>query len=60
MTNEEIVEEIYHEAYTQGFIDELRRKVDELKISPNHTRLPHSELVYKAYYTIKPDVTIQE
>ena len=60
MTNEEIVEEIYHEAYSHGFIDELRKKVDEFRVCPNHNKLPHSELVYKAYYAIKSDVTIQE
>jgi len=45
MTNEEITEEIYHEAFTEGFIDELRQKIDEFKFSKDHHKLPHHFLV---------------
>ena len=58
MTNEEIVEEIYHEAYTLGFIDELREKVDKLKRTIEYHKLPHGELVYKAYYLLKKEEVI--
>jgi hypothetical protein len=53
MTNEEITEEIYHEAFTEGFIDELRQKIDEFKFSKDHHKLPHHEMVYKAYFLVK-------
>lgn len=59
MTNEEITEEIYHEAYSQGFIDELRQKMDELKLSVEYYNLPHHEMVYKAYHMVKPEETNQ-
>jgi hypothetical protein len=55
MTNEEITEEIYHEAFAQGFIDELRAKVDEFKFSVDYHKLPHHEMVYKAYFLVKPE-----
>ena len=48
MTNEEFTEEIYHEAFEQGYIDELRATID--KFDP---RLSHSERVQLAYYTLK-------
>lgn len=59
MTNEEITEEIYHEAFTEGFIDELRQKIDEFKFSVDHHKLPHHEMVHKAYYIVKPEETNQ-
>ena len=58
MTNEEIVEEIYHEAYALGFIDELREKIDNLKRTIEHHKLSHGELVYKAYYLLKKEEVI--
>lgn len=60
MTNEEITEEIYHEAYTKGFIDELRQKMDEFKTSMEYHKLPHNEMVYKAYHMVKPEEIKQD
>jgi t-SNARE complex subunit (syntaxin) len=57
MTNEEITEEIYFEAHTKGFIKELRAKVDEFKVSIHYHKLPHNEMVYKAYNIVKPEET---
>ena len=31
MTNEELIEELYHKAHTKGFFNELHNKVEELK-----------------------------
>ena len=55
MTNEEIVEEIYHEAYSLGFIDELRQKIESMRHSIENHKLSHSDLVYKAYYMLKEE-----
>lgn len=52
MTNEEFTEEIYYEAYSQGFIEELRNEIDRLKMCVHYYKLPHHELVHKAYYNI--------
>ena len=59
MTNEEITEEIYYEAHANGFIDELRQKMDELKRSVEYHKLPHHEMVHKAYHMVKPEETNQ-
>ena len=48
MTNEELTEEIYYEAYKEGFIDLLRRETDKID-----SDLPHSERVQLAYYSLK-------
>lgn len=48
MTNEEFTEEIYFEAYKEGFIDLLRSEIN--KIDPN---LSHSDRVQLAYYSLK-------
>jgi hypothetical protein len=48
MTNEEFTEEIYHEAFREGFIDELRREIE--RVRPD---LSHSERVQIAYYGLK-------
>lgn len=56
MTNEEIVEEIYHEAYEKGFIDELNTNISKLHNS--HPRLNRYERVEKAYYTIKKNIQL--
>lgn len=53
MTNEEYTEEIYYEAHSQGFIEELRAEIDRLKKSIHHYKLPHHDLVHKAYYSIR-------
>jgi alpha-D-ribose 1-methylphosphonate 5-triphosphate synthase subunit PhnI len=53
MTNEEYTEEIYYEAHSQGFIGELRAEIDRLKASIDHYKLPHHDLVQKAYYSVK-------
>ena len=59
MTNEEFTEEIYYEAFTKGFIKELRAKVDEFKFCVHHHKLPHHEMVHKAYHMVKPEETNQ-
>jgi hypothetical protein len=51
MSNEELVEEIYHKAYRKGFIDDLRQEVGKLKIINSTT--PHIDLVEKAYKICK-------
>jgi hypothetical protein len=51
MTNEEIVEEIYYEAHTEGFISELNNLIRELAFT--HPKLTHHERVEKAYHQIK-------
>ena len=53
MTNEEYTEEIYYEAHLQGFIEELRAEIDKLKTSIHHYKLPHHDLVHKAYYSVR-------
>lgn len=60
MTNEEITEEIYHEAYAKGFIDDLRKKLDEFRVSVEHHRLSYHEMVYKAYHIVKPEEIKQD
>jgi hypothetical protein len=35
MTNDELIEELYHKAYTKGFFYELHDKVKELKQNKN-------------------------
>lgn len=60
MTNEEITEEIYHKAFEKGFIDDLRKKLDEFKKSNEHQRLSHHEMVCKAYYIVKSQRTNQD
>lgn len=56
MTNEEFVEEIYHEAFEKGFIDELNTNISKLHSS--HPRLTRYEKVEKAYYTVKKNIQL--
>ena len=51
MTNEELIEELYHKAHTKGFFNELHEKVDELN-QKNKFKCRH-ELVRTAYNEIK-------
>lgn len=51
MTNEEFVEEIYHEAFEEGFIDQLNSIISTLHYT--HPKLNRHERVEKAYYDIK-------
>ncbi len=51
MTNEELIEELYHKAHKKGFFNELHEKVDELKKS-NKFRCGH-EMVRTAYDELK-------
>ena len=51
MTNEELIEELYHKAHTKGFFDELHDKVNELKT--NKTFKCRHEMVRTAYNQIK-------
>lgn len=51
MTNEEFTEEIYYEAFNEGYIDELRTRISSIDtIKPG---LPHWEKVQLAYYSLK-------
>jgi hypothetical protein len=51
MTNEELIEEIYYEAHTEGFIGELNDLIREFGFT--HPKLTHHERVEKAYNQIK-------
>jgi hypothetical protein len=51
MTNEEFVEEIYHEAHTEGFIDQLNTTLHTLNYT--HPKLDRYERVEMAYHTVK-------
>jgi len=53
MSNEERIEEIFHQAYTAGDVDVLRQYIDEYKIS-----LPHksqNEIIELAHFRVKTD-----
>ena len=54
MTNEEFVEEIYHEAFEEGFINELNTALSTLRYT--HPKLSRYEMVEKAYYDIKKNI----
>ena len=51
MTNEELIEELYHKAYAKGFFNELHDKVKELK-QMGDIRCEH-RLVQHAYNQLK-------
>ena len=54
MTNEQIAEEILHEAHEKKFINDLRKIMEELKFQdPN---LSTHDRVYKAYFILKPSI----
>lgn len=51
MTNEELIEELYHKAHQKGFFEELHQKVDELKLK--NPRMPLCDITQSAYREIK-------
>ncbi len=51
MTNEELIEELYHKAHVKGFFHELHEKVDELT-QKNRYKCKH-DLVRTAYNELK-------
>ena len=51
MTNEELIEELYHKAHAKGFFNELHDKVKELK-QMGDIRCEH-RLVQHAYSELK-------
>jgi len=51
MTNEELIEELYHKAHAKGFFHELHDKVGEIKKSG--IRECEHRLVQKAYSELK-------
>ncbi len=51
MTNEELIEELYHKAHAKGFFHELHEKVKEL--TNNHKYKCKHELVRTAYNELK-------
>ena len=51
MTNEELIEELYHKAHVKGFFHELHEKVDELTQN-NKYKCKH-DLVRTAYNELK-------
>jgi hypothetical protein len=57
MTNEEIAEEIYYQAFELGFIDLLREKVGYI-YKTTHVK-DHSDVVQKAYNLLVTEGLIQ-
>jgi len=51
MTNEELIEELYHKAHAKGFFHELHDKVGEIK--KNGIRECEHRLVQRAYNELK-------
>ena len=51
MTNEELIEELYHKAHVKGFFHELHDKVNEL--TQNHKYKCRHDLVRTAYNELK-------
>jgi hypothetical protein len=51
MTNEELIEELYHKAHVKGFFHELHEKVKEL--TNNHKYKCKHDLVRTAYNELK-------
>jgi hypothetical protein len=51
MTNEELIEELYHKAHAKGFFNELHDKVKEIK--QKGIRECEHRLVQKAYSELK-------
>ena len=51
MTNEELIEELYHKAHAKGFFHELHDKVNEL--TQNHKYKCKHDLVRTAYNELK-------
>jgi hypothetical protein len=51
MTNEELIEELYHKAHMKGFFNELHNKVDEL--SKSKLFKCRHDMVRTAYNEIK-------
>jgi len=51
MTNEELIEELYHKTHVKGFFHELHEKVDELT-QKNRYKCKH-DLVRTAYNELK-------
>lgn len=53
MTNEELIEELYHKAHQKGFYQQLHQKVDELK--QKNPRMPLCDVTQSAYRQIKKE-----
>lgn len=53
MTNEELIEELYHKAHQKGFFNELHQKVDELK--QKDPKAPLCDVTQSAYRQIKKE-----
>ena len=53
MTNEELIEELYHKAHQKGFFEELHQKVDELKLKNPRAQL--CDITQSAYREIKKE-----
>ena len=51
MTNEELIEELYHKTHAKGFFHELHDKVKELQINKN--KKYRHELIQVAYEDLK-------
>jgi len=51
MTNEELIEELYHKAHKKGFFNELHQKVDELK--KQIPRAQFCDITQSAYREVK-------
>ena len=53
MTNEELIEELYHKAHQKGFYQQLHQKVDEIK--QENPRMPLCDITQSAYRQIKKE-----
>jgi len=51
MTNEELIEELYHKAHQKGFFKELHQKVDEIK--KQNPKMQLCDVTQSAYREIK-------
>jgi len=51
MTNEELIEELYHKAHQKGFFNELHQKVDEIK--KQNPKMQLCDVTQSAYREIK-------
>ena len=57
MTNEEITEEIYHDAFERGFVDQLNEAIGILRVT--EPRMDQHDRVYKAYHDVTKNMGIE-
>jgi len=54
MSNEELLEELYHKAYNKGFIDTFRLEIEKLR--KTNSKKSHIEIAEQAYRNCKSKV----